>query len=170
MPTSTSKSPLRHPAKPSAAPSHSQKARCYIHLHIYNRLITCAYKLCAELLLPDCVRFSCCSPRDCIDPFQLLLSSRLASASAASRHLRPLQLLLSIVDCVRSAAATPFVSASTLLPDGVRFVCCSLIASTSTAAPRLQLLRLLLLASCSGRFQPYPLFSNILCRVRSSVN
>ena len=95
--------------------------------------------------------------RDCINSFQLVLSSRLA---AASHRLRPLQLLLSIasasaaaLNCVRfdcfpiasaSAAAPPIVSASTLLPDGVRFVCCSPIAvnccspiaSASAAAPR----------------------------------
>ena len=120
-------------------------------------VIRCRIALCAKLLLPDCVRFSCCSPRDCIDPFQLLLSSQLAlpvsfsccsplaSASAAAldcstaSRLRPLRLLLLIA------------SASTLLPDGIRFICCSPIASTSTAAPRLRPLWLLLLASCSGR-------------------
>ena len=90
--------------------------------------------------LPACIRFSCCSP--------------LASASAAA------------LDCVRfncfriasaSAAASP-----------IQFF--SPIASASTAAPRLRPLRLLLPASCSGRFQPCPLFSNILRRVRGSVN
>ena len=109
--------------------------------------------LCAELLLPDCVHFNCCSPRDCIDLFQLLLSSRLASASAAARCLHPLQLVLSIAsvsiasDCVRFGCCSrlcplqlcsPMVSASSaaprlrplqlLLPDCVRFGCCSLPA------------------------------------------
>ena len=98
----------------------------------------CRIALCAELLLPDCVRFSCCFSRDCIDPFQLLLSSRLASASAAFRRLRPLQLLVSIAvnwfPIASASAAAPRMP--TLLPDGVRFVCCSPIASASAAAPR----------------------------------
>ena len=93
-------------------------------------------------------------PGDCIDPFQLLLQ-----CWAPSLHL--LQLLLAA---------------------WVRFSCmplsianCFPIVSTSVAAPRLrplQLLlrplRLLLPASCSGRFHPCPLFSNILRRVRGS--
>ena len=102
--------------------------------------------------LPDCVRFSCYSPRDCIDPFQLLLSSWLASASAAARRLRPLQLLLSIAsvstaprlrllrlllpDCVHFISAPRWCPLRLLLPDCVRFNCCSPIASTSAAAPR----------------------------------
>ena len=70
----------------------------------------------SELLIPDCVRFSCCSPIalirfNCCSPF--------ASASAAARHL-----------CL-------------LLPDCVRFNC-SPIMCTSAAAPRLRPLRLLL--------------------------
>ena len=79
-----------------------------------------------QLLLAACVRFSCCS------------------------RLRPFQLL---PDCVRFGCCSPTASASTLLPDGVRFVCCSPIAFASTAAPRLRSLRLLLPASCSGRFR-----------------
>ena len=90
---------------------------------------------------------SCCSPRDCIDPFQLLLSSRPASASAAARRLCPLQLLLSIA------------SASTLLPDGVRFVCCSPMASALSAAPRLRPLQLCspMTAASSAAPQLHPL-------------
>ena len=141
-------------------------------------VIRCRIALCVELLLPDCVPFSCCSLRDCIAHDQLLLSSRLvsasaaaalssrlASASAAARRLRPFQLL---PDFVRFGCCFPIASASTLLPDGVHFVCCSPIASASTAAPWLCLLRLLLPASYSGRFQPCPLLSNILRRVRST--
>ena len=70
------------------------------------------------------------------------------SASIAAPRLHPLQLLLAA---------------------RVRFQLLLSIASVSTA-PRLHPLRLLLLASCSGRFQPCLLFSNILCRVRGSVN
>ena len=62
-----------------------------------------------RLLLPDCVRFNCCSP--------------IASASTAAPRLRPLQLLL--------ARLRPL---QLLLPDCVRFNCCS---PASTAAPRL---------------------------------
>ena len=44
-----------------------------------TRVIWRQTALCAELLLPDCVRFSCCSP--------------IMSASAAARRMRPFQLL-----------------------------------------------------------------------------
>ena len=87
---------------------------------------------------PACIRFSCCSP--------------LASASAAARRLRPLQLLLSIAsvstasrlrplrlllpDCVRFNSAPRWRPLRLLLPDCVRFNCCSSIAPASAAAPR----------------------------------
>ena len=112
---------------------------------------------------------SCCSPiasasaaapraRDCLDLLQFLLSSRLASASAAARRLRPLQLLLSIAsvstasrlhplqlllpDCIRFKSAPQWHPLRLLLPDCVRFNCCSPIVSVSTAS-RLRPLRLL---------------------------
>ena len=119
-----------------------------------------APRLCPlQLLLPDCIRFSCCSP--------------IVSASAAAPRLHPLQLLLP--DCIRFSCCSPIVSASAaaprlhllqlllpncidllqlllpqlhplqlLFPNCVRFSCCSLIASASAAAPRLCPLRLLL--------------------------
>ena len=68
--------------------------------------------LCAELL-PDCVRFSCCSRGpdcgirfNCCSPFASASSccSPIAPASAAARRLRPLQLLLPIAS---ASAATP---------------------------------------------------------------
>ena len=71
-----------------------------------------------QLLLPDCVRFCCCSP---LASIRFNCYSPIASASAAARHLRPLQLLF---------------------PDCVRFSC-SRNASASTAAPGLHPLRLL---------------------------
>ena len=95
-----------------------------------------------QLLLPDCVGFSCCSPRDCLDLLQFLLSSRLALQlllaacvhfSCCSR-LRPFQLL---PDCIRFGCCSPIASASNLVSASARFVCCSPIASVSTAAPRL---------------------------------
>ena len=78
----------------------------------------------------------------------ILLSSRLASASAATRRLRSLQLLLSFAsvsaallpDCVRFGYCSPIASTSTLLPNGVRFVCCSPIVSASTLLRPLHLL------------------------------
>ena len=76
----------------------------------------CRIALCAELLLPNCVCFSCCSPRDCIDPFQLLRAP----------GLHPLQLLLAA--CVRFSRCSRLRP----LPDCVRFGCCSAIASAST--------------------------------------
>ena len=100
-----------------------------------------------QLLLPDCIRFSCCS--------------LLASASAVALRLRPLQLLLP--DCVRfncspiastSAVAPRLRPLQLLLPDRVRFNCCSLIAHASTAAPLLHASACN--PSCSGRFQPMP--------------
>ena len=93
---------------------------------------------------------SCCSPLDCIDLFQLLLSSWLVSSSAAARHLRPLQLLLSIAsistasqlrllrlllpDCVRFNSAPRWRPLHLLLPDCIRF----------NSAPRWRPLHLLL--------------------------
>ena len=53
-----------------------------------------------QLQLPDCIRFSCCSP--------------LASASAAAPRLRPLQLLLP--DSVRFNCSSPIASPSTAAP------------------------------------------------------
>ena len=66
--------------------------------------------------LPDCARFSCCCTLAACVPFQL--RSPIAPASAA-------------------AARSPLASASVAAPDRVRFGCCSLIVSASTAAPRL---------------------------------
>ena len=118
----------------------------------------------SELLLPDCVRFSCCSPIasihfDCCSPF--------ASASAAARHLCLVQLLLP--DCVRFNCS-PIASASAdvprlrplqlllrlhlQLPDCIRFDRCSPILHTSAV----------LEAS-----SPCPMFSNIPCGVRGSM-
>ena len=113
----------------------------------------------SELLLPDCIHFSCCSPIalihfNCCSPF--------VSASAAARHFT----------CVCFSCYSPIASVSTaprlrplrlLLLDRVhrKFNCCSgftcsrsarnqgaacssPIACASAAAPRLRLLRLLL--------------------------
>ena len=87
--------------------------------------------------VPRCVRFNCCSP--------------IAPASAAARHLCPLQLLLPDCvrfncspDCVRFGCCSPIASLQLLLPDCIRFSCCSLLTSASAAAPRLRLLQLLL--------------------------
>ena len=99
-------------------------------LHSRMWVIRCRTALCAELLLLDCVRFSCCSLRDCIDPLHLLLPV-----------------------CIRFSCCSPLVSASAAALNCIRFNCCSPIVSDSTAAPRL---RPLLPASCSGRFHPMP--------------
>ena len=85
---------------------------------------------------------------------------------AAAPRLRRLQLLL-------PARLPRSASISAELPSCIRFSCCSPLASTSAAA--LDCVRfncfpiaspsaawLLLPASCSGRFQPCPLFSNTL--------
>ena len=92
--------------------------------------------------------------RDCIDPLQLLLPICVRFSSpiaAAARHLCPLQLLLAT--CVRFSCCSPIASTSAaaprlrplqLLPDCVRFSCCSPIPSASTAAARLHVLQLLL--------------------------
>ena len=79
---------------------------------------TCVIRRRTELLLPDCVRFNCCSH---LRPLQLLLAtcvcfsccSPLVSASAAARHLCLLQLLLP--DCVRFNCS-PIASASAVAP------------------------------------------------------
>ena len=102
-----------------------------------------------QLLLPDCVRFSCCSPIASIRfklhavprfrPLQLLPTDCIPSAVA--RHLRSLQLLFPDFNCspiASASAAAPRLRPLQLqLPDCVRFNCCSPIASASTAAPRL---------------------------------
>ena len=104
-----------------------------------------------RLLLPDCIRFSCCSSIASASAAACCLL--LASASAAAPRLRPLQLLLATC---------------------VRFSCYSPIASASTA-PHLRPLQLLLPDCIPAVLEdsspcPCPMFSNILCRVRGSVN
>ena len=75
-------------------------------------------------LLPDCVRFSCCSRAQLRHPLQLLFPLCLCSPIAsAARCLHPLQLLLPITS---TSAATPRLRPlRLLLPDYVRFDCCS---------------------------------------------
>ena len=102
--------------------------------------------------LPACIRFSCCTP--------------LASASAAA------------LDCVRFNCF-PIASSSAAAPRLCPLQLCSPMASASSASPRLRPLQLLF-PDCVGfgsapcqlfwKFQPCPLFSNILRRVRGSVN
>ena len=130
-------------------------------------------------LLPDCVRFSCCSPL--ASALQLLLAACVrasaaapgadcaASAStaapplpplpAAAPRLRPLHLLLAAG--IRFSCCSRSRPLRLLLPDCVRFNCCSPITSASTAAPRLCLLDS---SQC-----PAPKFSNILRGVRGSL-
>ena len=91
--------------------------------HSPTRVIRRQTALCAELLLPDWVRFCCCSPiaSICFNCcFQLLLP-----------------------DCIRFSCCSLTASASTA-PDCVSFGCCSPIATASATAPRLRPLRLLL--------------------------
>ena len=108
--------------------------------------------------MPDSSLCSAAAPR--LHPLQLLLPApRVASiqfncrslfASASAVALDCIRFNCSLIVCA-SAAAPRLRLLQLLLPDCVRFNCCSPIASDSTAAPRL--LRLLLPASCSGRFQ-----------------
>ena len=76
-----------------------------------RRAINCCspFASALQLLLAACVRFSCCSPRDCIIRFNCC--SPFASA---------LQLLLAA--CVRFSCCSRL---QLLLPDCVRFDCCS---------------------------------------------
>ena len=81
--------------------------------------------------------------RDCIDPLQLLLPVCVRFSSpiaAAARHLCPLQLLLAT--CIRFSCCSPIASTSAAAPR-LRPLNCSPIASDSAAAPRLHLLQLL---------------------------
>ena len=118
----------------------------------FARLATSPSFACVSNLAPDSSLCRAAAPR-------------FASASAAVPQLRPFQLLHS--DCVRCSPLTA-TSSLRLLPDCVRFGCCSPIAIASTAAPRLRPLQLLLpdrfrfdccslpsacSPSCSGRFQ-----------------
>ena len=82
---------------------------------------------------------------------------------AAAPRLHPLHsprycinLLHSPRYCINLLHSPRYCIDSLQLPDCVRIGCCYPIASASTVAPRLRPLRLLLLASCSGRFQPMP--------------
>ena len=116
----------------------------------------------SSVLLPDCVRFSCCSP--------------IASLVTAVRRFHPL--LAASLTCVRFGCSFPISTAprsiacasaaaparaprlrplQQQLPDCVRFGCCSPMASASTAALRLHPLNScsLLTCACSGRFQTF---------------
>ena len=107
----------------------------------------CSIYMLAQLLLPhlptvsnpapDSSLYRAAAPR--LRLLKLLLP--FASALAAAPQLRPLQLLLAA--CIRFSWCSR-LCALQLLPDCVRFGCCSPIASASTAAPRLRLLQLLL--------------------------
>ena len=72
--------------------------------------------------------------------------SPIVSASAATPRLHPLQLLLP--DCIRFSCCSSIASIrfNCSAPACDCFSCCSLIVSASTTAPRLH-------PSCSGRFQ-----------------
>ena len=135
-------------ASPSAA---AHRLRPFQLLLALITSVSTAPRLCPlRLLLPDCVRFSCCSPIasihfNCCSPF--------ASASAAAHRLRPFQLLLALITSVSTAPR--LCPLRLLLPDCVRFSCCSPIASihfnccspfasASAAAHCLRQLRLLL--------------------------
>ena len=85
------------------------------------------FNCCCSAELPACIRFSCCSP--------------LASASAACCFQLPTAsrlclLRLLLPDGVRFNSAPRCRPLRLLLPDCDRFSCCSLIASSSAAAPR----------------------------------
>ena len=127
------------------------------HYRYNNYKLLRSLSYCAELLLPDCIRFSCCSAlHDCIDPLELLLP--VCVRFTCCSRLRPFQLLLYCI----------------------RFGCCSPIASASTTAPRLRPIQLQLpdcvcIDCCSPPAvledsSPCPMFSNILRRVQGSVN
>ena len=99
--------------------------------HSPTRVIRPRTALCAELLLLDGIRFSCCSPIasirfNCCSP----LANCCSPFAAAARCLCPLQLL---PDCVRFNCSR-LCALQLLLPNYVRFSCCSPIASASTAA------------------------------------
>ena len=106
-------------------------------------VIRCRTALCAELLLPDGVRFSCCSP---IASICFNCCSSFASASAAAPRLRLLQVLLAACVCFNCCSPiVPALTAAALLPDCLH----PLVAPAVLAA-----------SPC-----PSPLFSNILRRV-----
>ena len=132
--------------------------------------------LCAELLLPDYVRFSCCSliasirfkllflvsvRFSCCPPIaslQLLLATCVwfscSSPISTAPRLRPLRLLLPDSIASASTAAPRLRPLQLQLPDCFRFDCCSPIASACNYS-----------LTCSGRFQPMP---NVLERSSQS--
>ena len=106
-----------------------------------------------QLLLPNCVHFSCCFLIACLAAAPQLCPlhsccSLTASASAAAPQLCPLQLLLP--DCICFSCCSLIASAlaaasrlhlhQLLLPDCICFSYCFQIASASAAAPQLHLL------------------------------
>ena len=129
-------------------------------IYVSNRSQTA---FCAELLLPDCVRFSFCSMivsshAISMHPIRLTYCSQIASSSTTAPRSCPLPLLLP--DCIRCSS---IVSASAAAPRShlrqllrcVRFsyICyCSLVVSVCSP-------------SRSGGFQP---LSNILDRSSQS--
>ena len=118
------------------------------------QLLLKTYKwLCSlQLLLPNCIQFSCCSliasasaAATQFHLLQLLLPdcicfSLIASASAAAPQFHLLQLLISASD---SAAAPRLHLLQLLSPVCICFSCCSPIPSTSAATLRLHPLELL---------------------------
>ena len=101
--------------------------------------------LCAELLLHDRVRFSCCS---------LIASTAaphsMASPSAAAPQLCPLQLLLAA--CVHFSCCSPIASALAAAPRWRPLQLLLPIAYASTAATSASTAALIASASCSQTF------------------
>ena len=84
--------------------------------------------LCAELLFPDCVRFSCCLPLAACVRFSCSRSLGCYSPNASASTAAPRLLNCCSPDCVRFNCCSPIASASTAARP---------ISSASTAAPRL---------------------------------
>ena len=103
---------------------------------------------CHAAKLPACIRFSCCSPLAFASAAALdcqLHCFPIASALATAPQLHPLQLCSPMAS---ASSAAPRLQL--LLPDCVRFGCCS--------PPAVQ----------EDSSQPCPLFSKILRRIRGS--
>ena len=107
-----------------------------------------AGQLSEELLLPDCVRFSCCSRARLRHPLPLLLALPVCLRLASS--------CCSPIAPASAAARYPIASASTAAPDCVRLNCCSPDCIRFDC--------------CSPIAYPGPMFSNILHGVRGSVH
>ena len=126
------------------APELGMRYLCSSYLLLYRVAVSCpvrtimllVYRCCFPIasasteLLPDCIRFSCCSLITAAAPLLCLPQLLLPASAVSASRLCPLQLLLPY--CVRFSCCSPIVSASQYC---IRFNCCSPMASPPVFLP-----------------------------------